>query len=540
MIGLRYFIVAAAFWGHFGIQPAQATIWSLVIGIDDYDHISDLRGAVNDALDIYDALSALPDTRVVRLLNEEATRERIFSEWRAMAAQAQPGDRIVVTFAGHGASEPAFYPETEDDGRDETLLLSGFSSAGPSAEHRIRDDEIAELIDLRPDIPVIFVADSCHSGTATRATDFDLTYRFFPHGNILDDPLPPPPPPAQSGDPSAAENAVYFGAVADDELAPELPIDGQIRGALSYAFAAALRGSADEDGNGAVSKGELETYIRRFVQQATASRQRPRVFPLGQQSVELFRLSDEATEAPPAPAFSRPFDELPPVTIRSTGPEDAEELFRILDGIEVLQDASEDDLFTILVDLDARVLRTVNGDRIRRLFGQSDIAFRTQIQETVDVYRGMSMIARSQLTGDLEVWFPLGDELYFADEPVQLVVDGRRTNHLSVLNVPADGTVEFLYPYLAAFNPGGGRYDPEATQTIRAIDMDVIVFPPFGIDHVIAIETAEPVPALRRALNRHDGLNYFRDFWDELHIELEGQDYTVVVNAFFTRRNRTQ
>lgn len=538
MTQLRTFVTALTLWAFCGMQAAQATVWALVIGIDDYDHISDLRGAVNDALDIYEALNSLPDARVVRLLNRDATRERIFAEWRSMAAQARPGDQIVVTFAGHGSSEPAIYPETEDDGRDETLLLSGFSNAGGGAEHRIRDDEIAQLIELRPDIPVIFVADSCHSGTATRASDFDLTYRFFPHGGILNDPLPPPPPPLQTGEPSAADNAIYFGAVADDELAPELPIGGQIRGALSYSFAAALRGAADEDANGSVSKGELETYIRRFVQQATASRQRPRVFPLGQQSTELFTLEGGATELPPAPAFSRPFNMLPPASIRTTGATDASEVLGLLSGVEILLDAEEDDVYTILVDLDARVLRTVNGDRIRRLYGQSVAGFRTQIQETVDLYRGMSAIAEAQLTSDLEIWFPLGDEIYFADEPVQLVVDGRSSNHVSIINFPVDGTVEWLYPYLQAFNPRGSRFDPEETANARAIDMDVVAFPPFGIDHVIAIETEEPHPALWRQIHRHDGLNYFRDFWDGMHFALEGQSYTVVANVFFTRRTR--
>ncbi|MEL6518876.1 MAG: caspase family protein [Pseudomonadota bacterium] len=138
--------------------------FGLVIGIDDYDHISDLDGAVNDALDIADALTGI-GAEVTMLLNHDASREAILSTWRSLADKVGPGDRLVVSYAGHGSNEPEHYPGNEDDGRDETLILSGFSPYGTDAGERIRDDEIAELIALTPDTQIIIVADACHSGT---------------------------------------------------------------------------------------------------------------------------------------------------------------------------------------------------------------------------------------------------------------------------------------------------------------------------------------------------------------------------------------
>lgn len=53
-------------------------------------------------------------------------------------------------------------------------------------------------------------------------------------------------------------HVVCLGAVQDDELALELAVEGKTRGALSWAFARALRGQADRDGDSALDTRELE------------------------------------------------------------------------------------------------------------------------------------------------------------------------------------------------------------------------------------------------------------------------------------------
>lgn len=516
---------------------AQAKTYALVVGIDEYDHITSLRGAVNDAEDVADALRSLPDTEVITLYNHQATRDAVLSAWRGMAAKALPADQIIVTYAGHGSHEPAAYPETEkDDGRDEILLMAGFAADGVGAGERIRDDEIAELIAMTPEITVIVVLDSCHSGTATRASTHDLGYRFHDLNKITNDPLPPPPPPApEAMDPTSAQNSIVFSAVSDAEKAPEVPIEGKVRGALSYAFANAARGAADHDGDGVVSKGELELHIRQFVKQATAGRQKPQVWPPGARKRAIMSLTEPQPVETTGP-FAVPFDQLPLVTIRSEGTMDAGALFDQLNGVEVIT-PGQDDLGTVIVSLQQRELRSVQGDQLRELLGRSDAGFIRQIQETVDKIRGARAIQKDQIDATLDVWFPLGDEVYLNNDPIVLAVDGRQQAYVSIFNVPSDGTIEWIYPVLPKYFPDAGFEDPPSIAPNAFLEFEVAVQPPFGGDHIFVIETPGPHDAVHAVLDKHNLATDFPAFWDDMHRALAGQEYDVAVHSYYSRRN---
>ena len=149
------------------------TVRGLVIGIDDYVELRDLAGAVNDARDIASALAAGGVADLVVLEDAAASRERIAGEWQALLDRAVSGDTLVLTYAGHGGQEPARVPGAERDGRDEVLLLGGFRSTGPGTRQRIFDDELNQWFVEAGErgLRVVFVADSCHSGTLTRSVD---------------------------------------------------------------------------------------------------------------------------------------------------------------------------------------------------------------------------------------------------------------------------------------------------------------------------------------------------------------------------------
>ncbi|MDA8747900.1 caspase family protein, partial [Litoreibacter sp.] len=211
--------------------PALAgKIYGLVIGVDEYQFITDLNGAVNDARDIADALGGL-GAEVTILLDGAASRRAVMREWRRIATEMLPDDQLIVTYAGHGSNEPEAVKGSEQDGRDETLLLAGFSPYGAAAGERIRDDEIADLLDLSEPGQVIFVADACHSGTLSRNLAPSLGFRYVAVDGIKNDPLPPPP--ARVAERETRDQTALFLAAADDsEKTPEFLIDGKPRGAL--------------------------------------------------------------------------------------------------------------------------------------------------------------------------------------------------------------------------------------------------------------------------------------------------------------------
>ena len=99
--------------------PASAAeLYGLVVGIDDYvGEGNDLDGAANDAADVAQSLTRAGAKEVVRLVNAEATKERIFAAWEDLTAKAQPGDTIVFTYAGHGSQEPEPKGRHDEAGR---------------------------------------------------------------------------------------------------------------------------------------------------------------------------------------------------------------------------------------------------------------------------------------------------------------------------------------------------------------------------------------------------------------------------------------
>lgn len=89
--------------------------------------MSDLDGCVNDARSIKAFLSDrlhTPESQIVFLVNEFATRKAILSNFRTHLIDnigIQNGDTIVVYYAGHGSrvTAPADWPAT--DGKIETI-----------------------------------------------------------------------------------------------------------------------------------------------------------------------------------------------------------------------------------------------------------------------------------------------------------------------------------------------------------------------------------------------------------------------------------
>jgi len=166
----------------FGPEERLApTSWAVVIGISDYIHFEDtvggdLPGAEYDARAIRNVLVSrwgFPEDNVRMILNQDATRAAIqeaLTEW--LPSVAQPGDNLVVFFAGHG-SQTWDEDGDEDDGLDETLAPADAVAA--SAEFDITDDELNQWLTALPSEVYVWL-DNCNSGTGTRdVTPFSRT-----------------------------------------------------------------------------------------------------------------------------------------------------------------------------------------------------------------------------------------------------------------------------------------------------------------------------------------------------------------------------
>lgn len=482
-------------------NPALAErTFGLVIGIDEYTYIPDLHGAVNDAVDIADALESLGAT-VTLLTDAEATRAAILGRWEAILEMAEPGDRLIVSYAGHGSNEPEQTPGSERDGRDENFLLAGFAPRGEASGQRIRDDEIADLLHRSAALDVIFVADACHAGTVTRNVNPTLGYRYVETADLDGDPLPPPPPPPGSSE-GQDDIALFLAAVHETEKVPEVLIDGVPRGALSYAFASGLRGDADRNGDGVLTKGELEAHVRRTVREVSDGVQLPQSEPAGFETRALFDLGTRAEDADtPRSVISLPFDALPPVQVSGAGWADMSGTLPVSHGT---------------LRRDGATVYSSVGDRVSTA---ADIA---TLQGVVDKHRIVGALRRLS-TPPLSVGFDRGDRLYAAGEPLAIRIEGRNSGYLTLFNLGADGTLVYLYPLT-------DLGDPIEVTPSSTVDLGVEVTAPFGADHVIAVETDHQPTALRAALQDLDGHRDTAALWDVLR-RTEGR---IALFPFFT------
>ncbi len=498
---LRSLLAAAGI----ALAPAAAQagrVHALVIGIDDYRFIPDLHGAVNDAADIADALNGI-GAEVTTLLDAEASRSAILSEWRRLATGLGPEDQLIVSYAGHGSNEPEHFVGSEADGRDETLLLSGFSPFGPAAGERIRDDEIAELIDLAGEGRTIFVADACHSGTLSRNVAPALGFRYVSVGRIEADPLPPPPPRTPAADGREEEAALFLAAADDSEKTPEFLINGKPRGALSYAFAASLRGAADADADRVLTKGEIETYVRREIRSVSQGSQRPQVAPAGESERVVIALgTGPGPEAEPARLIDLGFDALPPVTLSHSGGAAGDRALASLHGVTLVNSSVAADL---RVDLATGEIRSMVGDVIRDLVPAPPPVMRADIQAVADKVRLANALAA--MDDGMEVSFADGDRSYRRNDVVSVRVTDRKSPDLVILNLASDGEIAYLHPRT-------DLGDPEGIGPDEGLDLPLQVIPPFGADHVIAIETGGPTPELREMVRRLDGSHDVAGFWN--------------------------
>lgn len=140
---------------------------ALCIGINDYPGTDmDLHGCVNDALD-WAAELGRRGYAVTSLVNAQATKAAMHAAMADVIGRAVAGDIVAITFSGHGTyvfnTDPA---EAEPDGYDEALCPFDVATGdGP-----LTDDEIHALLAQRaPGVRLLLIADSCHSGTVSRA-----------------------------------------------------------------------------------------------------------------------------------------------------------------------------------------------------------------------------------------------------------------------------------------------------------------------------------------------------------------------------------
>jgi hypothetical protein len=455
---------------------------ALVVGIDKYDFENNLRGAVNDAQDIADALSGLRLDRTP-LLDSEATRAAVWGGLQEMIEAAEPGDTVLFTYAGHGSHEADSGPV---GAKQEILVFNKFTPQAPGCEERLRGREMLNAFAAAGarGVNVIFVADSCYSGGLirpfdTRSVMLPTRAAKQPLYEMIDDPLPPVPPgriePPNDPRPKLP-NLVFISAALKDEVTPEVMIDGRARGALSWAFARALRGDAAGPSD-ALRLGQLSRFVKENVRMRSNTRQTPDVMPNDDDNRVLWQFTGKSLTEQPVETLR--------LYVRGAVGEDA--LAGQVERVRVVGSESEADLVW-----EVRTAELIDtGDLVAEEVG---VAKLPQVLEKVVAARDLRGLRPDH---PMIMRLEPDDGRHRAGTKITFTIDGRDGSWLILFSLASDGTIQFHFP-----RPGE---DPRPTLD-KPVALRFEVGPPFGCDHLVALASAEDLSQFAdrlRALDQH-------------------------------------
>ena len=138
--------------------------WAVIIGIDNYENLSNLDYAVADAEAVKDMLINkfdYPEENIRYLKDEEATLSNIKLNLGEVATSANENDRILVFYSGHGetlkgadGSESGYIIPYE--GRQDNPYATGLPM-----------DEILKTCQISKSKHMLFLMDACYSGLMT-------------------------------------------------------------------------------------------------------------------------------------------------------------------------------------------------------------------------------------------------------------------------------------------------------------------------------------------------------------------------------------
>jgi len=240
----------------------KGKLYVAVIGISDYSGVQKLKYAVNDARSFAEYIReqlGVPAENVFTLYDTEATALAVRTLLgTTLARKAGKEGSVIIYFSGHGAVEP---DETspDSDALQKYLLPVDADSKNLFAT-ALSMDTIATIFQRLKAQRVVFLADTCYSGAAGGKTVATGLYR----ATIADDFLRRL---------AKGRGRVVVTASGPNELALEKDELGH--GVFTYYLLEALKGAADNDGDGLVSLLEAYQYVARQVPEETGQTQTP-------------------------------------------------------------------------------------------------------------------------------------------------------------------------------------------------------------------------------------------------------------------------
>lgn len=232
------------------ISNVEARKYALIIAIGDYPSYTGWStiSSVNDIPLIKGALESqgFAKENISVLVNKEATKKGIIEAFEFLKQKLKPGDIVVLHYSGHG--QQIFDNNGDEiDFKDEAIIPYGaFAEYNEEyqGQNHLRDDELAVIIasirnTLGSNGQLLFMLDSCHSGSSTRGGKTRGGKATFAPPNWEEKKGEKPSGSDMMEKVTLSKNASPFVMISGAS-ANELNYEYEGYGSLSYAFSKAM------------------------------------------------------------------------------------------------------------------------------------------------------------------------------------------------------------------------------------------------------------------------------------------------------------
>ena len=218
-------------------------IWSVIIGIENYESLPKLKYSIEDAERMHDFITMcepkntnIEEVSSYIILDEKATKNEILSKLTDVTYKASSEDYILFYFSGHGR-ENAIIP-VNSDGDDQAILF----------------DELRNVVNFSEAKRKLIVLDACNN----------LTLNKTRKGQLLK---------YQNTSDSSSTILITSSNLNQNSLE-----DGRLKaGVFSYFLLNGLKGKADDNSDNDITLNELFQYVYNKVSTYTQGSQTPTI-----------------------------------------------------------------------------------------------------------------------------------------------------------------------------------------------------------------------------------------------------------------------
>jgi len=257
---------------------------ALLVGINEFQYPQfNLRGCVNDTNSLNGLLQTkfgFEDSQVKTLINGQATRANILTSLKSLIDASEEGDVLIFGVSSHETQVGNGVPG-EEDGKNEAIVPweAKYSSL-------IKDDDLYQIISSRGEehlskIGFTGIYDTCHPGTMIRTfkvIDDDFYWSDTINRCIFIEDL-------MDLEVRAATLGPYtsLSACLDNQTAADLRVEGEFRGAFSYALHKVIASDPT------IKVEDLEPRVLELITGISSHQQTPKYFE-GKDNARIFAM----------------------------------------------------------------------------------------------------------------------------------------------------------------------------------------------------------------------------------------------------------